>query len=80
MHAIPHAIHSNTKNMVFFYRYSVDDLRVSGMYLLNVQMAVCLESSDKCESIATVLNNTLITKMPCDLDPGFVMQSKFLRM
>jgi hypothetical protein len=52
---------------------------VSGMYLLTVQMAVCLESSDKCESIATVLNNTLITKMPCDLDPGFVIQSNILK-
>ncbi|XP_053400990.1 uncharacterized protein LOC123541000 [Mercenaria mercenaria] len=56
-------------------RYSVDDLHIGGKYILNVQMAVCLESRDQCETIVSVLNNTLLTKTPCDLDPGFVVQN-----
>ncbi|XP_053398282.1 uncharacterized protein LOC128556671 [Mercenaria mercenaria] len=56
-------------------RYSVDDLHIARMYLLNVEIAVCLESNGQCETVVSVFNHTLLNKRLCNLDPGFAIQN-----
>jgi hypothetical protein len=60
----------------YYFRLSVENLSNARMYLLNLEIAACLESNDKCETAVTVFNNTLLNKLPCQLDSGFIFQSK----
>ncbi|XP_060596420.1 uncharacterized protein LOC132750448 [Ruditapes philippinarum] len=56
-------------------RLSVENLSNARMYLLNLEIAACLESNDKCETAVIVFNNTLLNKLPCQLDSGFIFQN-----
>ena len=64
-------IHVKYKNLVHF-SYNLENLELANQFIFNLGLKVCLEADSECEVQIVVLNNTLLTKLPCDMDTGFI--------
>lgn len=58
-------------------RYSIEDLSAARQYLANANLKICLEAGGPCEIDVDILDNVLLPQLPCDMNTGFEIQSKY---
>ncbi|VDI40563.1 Hypothetical predicted protein [Mytilus galloprovincialis] len=56
--------------------YNIDDLYSERYFLVNARVLFCYEASQACSAAYTVLNNTMLPKVTCNWNDGF-LQSGF---
>ncbi|XP_060567959.1 uncharacterized protein LOC132726631 [Ruditapes philippinarum] len=52
--------------------YNLENLDLANQFIFNLGIKVCLEADSDCETDNVVLNNTLLRKLPCNMDIGFI--------
>ncbi|XP_063447893.1 uncharacterized protein LOC134727441 [Mytilus trossulus] len=61
-------------NEVFNIDFVVDDLRADEVYVVTMNMSVCLESGGACEVLTNVFQDHRLPKAECDYDSQFVIR------
>ena len=58
---------------IYYYSYKIDDLTSEKMFMFNVKISACFESTGDCRYTYKVLENTKLPKQPCDWKDGFAV-------
>jgi hypothetical protein len=64
------------------YSFNIQNLVMKRKYLLNMNVSLCLESSDPSDCVysAAIFRNTLLPKRPCSMNLDYINPSKIQNM
>lgn len=63
--------------LIFFIRYSIDDLADERKFLVNMNISVCFESDAPCLYDIVLFQDSLLPKIMCDWESGFSIPGMF---
>ena len=58
------------------FRYKIEELENERVYLVSINVSICLESNAPCEQDLKILENIKLPKSLCDFSQGFAIPGK----